>query len=189
MEDLPSLSTELRRRYSMLQPPDAYESFFSSDDETNWESTYAFSSDGKSGLDVDDDWHQFSFAPSGSTLMGLIKSPCKLSWSTVIRFRLRFAVLRTAPRCQGIVILFCLAWGPRDQMNIATNSHRRESRGILFVVSWNAPHATPMRHATGSSHPFYPLHLILEGFRLIPFVILAIIHSPCNDLLNLMNVA
>ncbi len=41
----------------MMLPSLPYRSFFSSDDETTWESASASSSDYESG--VDDDWHQF----------------------------------------------------------------------------------------------------------------------------------
>jgi hypothetical protein len=43
--------------HKMLPTAFPYHSFFSSDDETTWESESAYSSDDESGLD--DDWHQF----------------------------------------------------------------------------------------------------------------------------------
>lgn len=51
------VSLQTLSMHKMLPTAFPYHSFFSSDDETTWESSSAYSSDDESGLD--DDWHQF----------------------------------------------------------------------------------------------------------------------------------
>jgi hypothetical protein len=51
------VSLQTLSMHKMLPTAFPYHSFFSSDDETTWESESAYSSDDESGLD--DDWHQF----------------------------------------------------------------------------------------------------------------------------------
>jgi hypothetical protein len=53
----PRMSLQTLYMHEMLPTAFPYHSFFSSDDETTWESEYAYSSDDESGLD--EDWHQF----------------------------------------------------------------------------------------------------------------------------------
>jgi hypothetical protein len=109
--------------HKMLPTAFPYHSFFSSDDETTWESASAYSSDDESG--PDDDWHQFRV----STLTGftnfvflqVVLVRGDPSPGSICGF---CAPHRTAlPR---IVIRLCLAWGPRGQTNIATDRERRD---------------------------------------------------------------